>query len=129
MSQREQVVKIQDTLSTTSNGWSTVRSILGPLLFTLYVMTSFKTKHCKPLGYVSLSGSRPANFTMLSLSRPRLKFAFTLYKAMLSWRHEQIAKTASTTTQGYPPSWTDVTFRIGTDHICKFLRNPFHLST
>ena len=60
--------------------------------------------------------------------RLRLKYAFTLYKAMLSWRHEQIAKTASTTTQGYLPSWTDVTFRIGADPICKFLRHPFHLS-
>ena len=58
----------------------------------------------------------------------RLKYAFTLYKAMLSWRHEQITKTASTTTQGYLPSWTDVTFRIGADPICKFLRHPFHLS-
>ena len=63
------------------------------------------------------------------LVRLRRTYAFTLHKAMLSWRHEHSSKTASTTSQGYPPSRLDATFRIRTDHICKFLRHPFHLST
>ena len=63
------------------------------------------------------------------LVRLRRTYAFTLHKAMLSWRHEHSSKTASTTSQGYPPSRLDATFRIRTDHIYKFLRHPFHLST
>ena len=61
--------------------------------------------------------------------RLRRTYAFALHKAMLSWRHEHSSKTASTTSQGYPQSRPDATFRIRTDHICKFFRHPFHLST
>ena len=59
--------------------------------------------------------------------RIRRTYAFTLHKAMLSWRHEHSSKTA--TSQGYLPPWPDATFRIRTDHICKFLGHPFHLLT
>ena len=57
--------------------------------------------------------------------RLRRTYAFALHKAMLSWRHEHSSKTASTTSQGYPPSRPDATFRIR-----KFLQissSPFSL--
>lgn len=72
--QREQVVKIQDTLSSPLPLTVGVPqgSILGLVLFTLYVNDLFRVpKYFKLLSMWmtqnSFSGSCPANFTMLSL--------------------------------------------------------------
>ena len=55
LSQGQQVVKIQDTLSSLLPLMVGVPqvSILGPVLFTLYVNDILRVlKHCKPIGYV-----------------------------------------------------------------------------
>ena len=74
LSHRQQVVKFQNTVSDplplTVGGPQ--ESIMGPVLFTLYVNDLFRVqKHCEPLGYVDdtklFLGFPPANLTTLSL--------------------------------------------------------------
>ena len=78
LSQRQQVVKFENTVSDPLPLTFGVRqgSIMGPVLFTLYVNDLFRVpKHCEPLGYVDdtklFLGFPPANLTTLSLSKRR----------------------------------------------------------
>ena len=86
LSQRQQVVKIQDTLSSPLPLTVGVPqgSILGPVLFTLYVNDIFRVpKHCKPIGYV--------DDTKIFLGFPSSKLHDVIYavnedlKEILSW--------------------------------------------